>query len=111
MRSRCFLLSTWCFFRSLVGGKVAILEDVNVKVAVLLVVVGKVTPGLEGVDVKVESTSIAVVKVETALEVVNVRVAVLEVVSVKVPFFLVGLERGRLHRHIRLLGQPVVECD
>ena len=84
------MICIWCFFRSLVGGKVTVL---------LLV------------DVNVATFSVAVIKVATALEVVDVRVAVLEVVSVKVPFFLVGLERGRLHRHIRVLGQSVVECN
>ena len=79
-----------------------VLEDFSIKVIII-------APALEGVDVTAGSTSIAFVKVATALEVVNVRDAVLVVVSVKVPFFLMGLERGRLHRHIRLLGQPVVE--
>ena len=91
----------------MVGGKVTVLLLVDVKVAtfsvagvkvelVLEVVVVIIAPVLEGVDVTVGSTSVAFIKVETALEVVDVRVAVLEIVSVKVPFFLVGLERGRL---------------
>ena len=84
-----------------------------VEESVFPVAVGIVTPVLEGVDVKVASTSVAVVVVATALEVVDVKVAVLDVVVVKVasPLDRWKLKKGGLHRHIRSVGLPVVECN
>ena len=70
----------------------------------------------------ISTRSLVVVEEAVFLEVVNVKVAVfsiavvtvavLEVVVVKVPSPLDSwrLEKGGLHRHIRSVGLPVVEC-
>ena len=90
--SRCFSISTRCLVHSL-----AVVE-----VTVFLVAIGKVAV-LDVVVAKVASTSeVAIVIVATAPEVVDVKVAVFPKVVVVI---------GRLHWYIRLLGQPVVECD
>ena len=70
-------------------GTVADLEVVNIRVA----------PVLEGVVVEVTSTRVAIITGTHFLEVVDVKVAVFPKVIVVI---------GRLHWHIRLLGQPVV---